>query len=179
MKFIFETTNLDERTYKRIIQSYIASQLSRLGRIQFIIKNRNYQIVIRPMERASESPFFHGKDGVGGVTDPLRMILYLEDKRDHPKDSVQRVIRKNLTIITHEMGHKLFMDAGFGHKVPLRNDDEMGHKAGTLLNFWTAEVHDRDIENFSYSKEFYIYDEQTNKAWKYNFNVLDFRDLLK
>lgn len=131
------------------------------------------------MERASESPFFHGKDGVGDVTDPHRMILYMEDKKENPKDSVQRSTRKNITVICHAFGHKFFMDAGYGHKVPLRNQDEMGHKAGTMLNFWTAEVHDRDIENISYSKQFDIYDEETDRNYKYKFNVLDFRDLLK
>ncbi len=178
MRYNFETENLDTRVYKRMIRSYIASQYSRFGRLKFMMKNILFPITIRPSSAASEDPFFHGKDGIGGNTAPNKMVLYLTDQRENPNDVLQKVIRSNLIVITHEFGHKFLMDAGRSEKVPLRNDDEMGHKAGTKLNFWTAEVHDRDIENVSYSKEFIIYDNVIDKQYKSRFKVLDFRDLL-
>jgi len=178
MRFIFHTTNLDQYLYKRLIRSYIGSQYGRLARLKFVTKNLLYTITIKPSSMANESPFFDGKNGVGGVTDPKRMILYLEDKQENPKDRVQRVLRQNVNVITHEFGHKFLMDAGLGHKVPLRNQDEMGHKPGTMLNFWTAEVHDRDIENRAYQKEFWFTIRSTGESYRYVLKVLDFRDLL-
>ena len=139
---------------------------------------KNYQIILRPSHRASEDPFFHGKDGVGGVTDLVKMILYLIDANENPKDPFQRVLRTNANVISHEGGHAILLSYGLTHRVPLRHDDFSGHKAGTMLSFATAEVHDRDTENIGFYlkfKQFYL---AYMKFFQINVKVLDFRDII-
>ena len=179
MKFIFQTANLDERRYKRIIHSFLVSSLPVELRKYHKEQIQNYQVFIRPDWMASDDPFFHGKDGVGGVTDKQKMILYLEDKSENRKDSVQRVLRKNSWVISHEMSHWLLMLVNLGHKVPLRNNDEMGHKKGTMLNYWTAEVHDRDIENKAFRMPFWIVQWSIFKLRPFPLKMLDIRDILE
>lgn len=177
MRFIFETEHLDEKLYKRAFMKIQLSNLPWRKKRKYLKDHKNYVVIIRPMERASEDRFFHGKDGVGGVTDFEKMVLYLEDKHENPKDPVQRVFRKNCVVISHEGGHDLLMWEGRGEKTPLRNDDEMGHRAGTKLNFWTAEVHDRDIENFT--RWISLFKWYKPRWYRYQIKIIDFRDLLK
>ncbi len=180
MKFTFETENLHERLYKRLIrmEAYTQFQTSEL-RKRFWKENKNYTIIIRPSTRASEDPFFYGKNGVGGVTDTSKMVLYLEDKHENPRDILQRVLRTNANVISHEGGHHKLMFMGMDQRVPLRNRDESGKPAGTLLNFLTAEVLDRDIENKMFTMSFSFWDWSTFKATNYTVQLVDFRDLLQ
>lgn len=177
MKTIFETQNIDKKFYNRLIGKYINSQIPWEKRLKFWIAKRSLQIIIRPSTRASEDPFFHGQDGVGGVTAPKKMVLYVEDKTESHADIFQRVLRKNAKMISHELLHWLLMIENKGHQVPLRNDDYSGNKKGDLLNFWTAEVHDRDIERNVMPLHFPYYSRILNRTVRFTLNVLNGKDL--
>lgn len=129
------------------------------------------------MELASENPFFEGKDGVGGVTGQGIIKLYLEDKRTLVGDIFQRIIRKNMIPISHELCHAILIHDGQSQRVALRNNDWSGHKKGTMLNFSTAEVHDRHIEGRLWNMKFWFWDWKLFIPRRMNTRVLDIRDL--
>ena len=126
---------------------------------------------------ASQDPFFYGQNGVGGNTAPTKMVLYVEDAWETPLDTLQRVFRRNGKMISHELLHWLLMVEGRSERVPLRNDDYSGNKAGKMLNFWTAEVHDRDIEGNLTTLVFPYYMRQAHRKVRYTISVLNGKDL--
>jgi hypothetical protein len=140
LKFVFETENLNERVYKRICNYYILTNfgLRTWKRLDSAI------ITIRPSERIGEEPFFDpGSNGTGGVTDRSGCKLYLFDNKD-----LNLFLRTNATTVTHELAHLALLHRVEGsRRVPLRNNDLSGNKEGKMLNYSTAEVHDRHIEN--------------------------------
>jgi hypothetical protein len=178
LNIIFETQNLNRIIYQRLIHRWFNSQVPSGMKRRFFAEMKTYRIILRPHTRASQDPFFHGKDGLGGVTDPTKMILYLYDEHENPADSVQRVLRANAKVISHEGGHALLIWAGLNHRVPLRNDDTSGHKKGTMLPFHTAEVHDRDAEGRTSILEFPFMDWSAFRLRHYRVSVLQFWDLL-
>jgi len=178
MKFIFQTENLDERFYKRFIHTYAHWTLNKKIKIKYKTQLDNLTWIIRSSTMASEDRLFHGKDGVGGVTSHTQIIVYIEDKQENIYDMVQRVFRQNNEVICHEFGHWILLTMGLTHKVPLRNDDYSGVKAGKMLNFNYAEVHDRDIEDFKFIMRFHFIDWKKLKLIRKQFRVLDFRDII-
>lgn len=177
MKTIFETQKIDKKFYDRFIGKYIMSQIPWADRLKFWVAKKSLQIIIRPSSMASSDPFFHGVNGVGGNTAPTKMVLYVEDVWENPLDHIQRVFRRNGKMISHELLHWLLMVENRGERVSLRNDDYSGHKAGTMLNFWTAEVHDRDTERNLMTLKFPYYMRKAHgKVW-YTISVLNGKDL--
>ena len=141
----FHTENLNEELYKRLIGMFIYDMLDKSG--DFYLYWKNWEWDIYPSSAAPLDPFFDGKEGVGGVTGMGKVKLYLEDKRTNIiSDIFRRVLRQNYIVITHEGSHSLLLYKKLTHKVKLRNTDWTGNKKGTMLNFSTAEVHDRHIE---------------------------------
>lgn len=179
LSIVFETENLNKIIYQRLIHRWFNSQLPGGMKKKFFTQMQTYQIILRPHTRASENPFFHGKDGLGGVTSDKSMILYLYDQHENPLDPVQRILRANAKVISHEGGHALLIWAGLNHRVPLRNDDTSGHKKGTILPYHTAEVHDRDAEGRTTILEFPFMDWAKLRLTIYRVSVLQFRDILE
>ncbi len=135
-------------------------------------------IHIFPSHQAKEDPNFHGQEGVGGVTGMNNIRLYIEDTRTLREDLFQRVLRKNAVPITHELCHAILIHLKKTHKVPLRNDDYSGHKAGTKLNFSTAEVHDRHSENNFWTMRFWFWDWHDFTLMRCRVKALEIRDLI-
>lgn len=180
MKIIFHTQNLHKPLYLNFINKSLIATLGHSKAYRFLKENKNYQVILRPSSMASEDPFFHGKDGVGGVTDPIKCILYMRDVDDNPKNVRKPNFEENANVISHELlGHRLLYWAGLNHKVAMRNDDFSGHKAGDMVNFSTAEVHDRDTENFSWYFEFKLLYLKYLKRFTFKVKIIDFRDLLQ
>lgn len=149
MTISFETKHLNKKLYRRLIVRFINTTFARDDVTDFrLFKEfvRTWNIVIYPSSRASEDPFFYGKDGVGGVTSNRLIKLYLEDKKTRFGDLFQRTFRQNTLVISHEICHGILMYLGMNNRVRLRHDDYGRNKAGTELNFSTAEVHDRHTE---------------------------------
>jgi len=181
MTFIFETSEINTRLYTRMIRKNMYCQFTDRKRRNAFFKwlnSRNYRFIIRPSHTASEDPFF-SKNGVGGITDPQKMILYLEDSKTVNQDFVKRVLRQNAIVISHEFGHLKGLWNGNNDKKPLRNIDESNTPAGTLLNEFVQEVHDRDIENKGFTLNFWFWDWIKFSAHKYNVRVIDFRDIFE
>lgn len=153
------------------------SQISWNNRIKFWVAKKSLQIIIKPSSMASEDPFFDGQDGVGGNTAPTKMVLYVEDAWENPHDTLQRVFRRNGKMISHGLLHWLLMVEGRSERVVLRNDDYSGHNAGDKLNFWTAEVHDRDMERNLITLRFPYYMRETHGKAQYAISVLNGKDL--
>ena len=171
----FYTENLNEQVYKRLIQYYIYDML---GPGESTLYWNKWKWEIYPSSDAPNDPHFDGQEGVGGVTGRGIVKLYLEDtKTDLIRDIFRRVLRKNYIVITHEGAHSLLIFKKQTYKVKLRNDDWSGHKAGTKLNFSTAEVHDRHVEGRFKKINVWIRDKFT---WIYlrNLSVIDIDDLV-
>lgn len=179
MKIIFETKNLNKNLYANFINKSLLATLGFPKASLYFKQSKSYQVILRPSSMASEDKFFHGKDGVGGVTDPEKCILYMLDTDDNPKNARKPNFETNANVISHELlGHRLLYWAGKNQKVALRHDDFSGHKAGAMLNFSTAEVHDRDTENFSWYFDFDVWYWKYLKTFTFRVKILDFRDLL-
>lgn len=137
-----------------------------------------WEFEIYPSSEAPNDPHFDGQEGIGGVTGMGKVKLYLEDKKtDIIRDIFRRVLRQNYLVITHECSHAILIHTKQTKKVKLRNDDWSGHKAGTLLNFSTAEVHDRHVEGRFKKINLWL---RQNWTWVYvrNLNVIDIDDLV-
>ncbi len=150
-------------------------------RMDYIYYRRSWEWQFWPSIMASNDPHFDGKDGVGGVTGMGVVKIYLEDKKtDLFHDIFRRVLRQNTIVITHEGAHSLLIFKKKNHKVALRHDDYSGHKAGDMLNFSTAEVHDRHSEGrFVDLKPFRVWDWRTlTLVWVRGIKIVDIDDLV-
>ena len=150
-------------------------------RYEYIFYMRKWDWEFYPSTESPNDPHFDGQEGIGGVTGLGIVKLYLEDKKTNMlHDIFRRVFRSNLIVITHEGAHSLLIFRGRIHKVKLRHDDFSGHKAGTMLNFSTAEVHDRHNEGrFKILSKFSYFNLKTmNYISVSNVKVIDIDDLV-
>lgn len=171
MKYFFHTSNINQKIYKKLIWKYIHSILGKDRNIM-----NSWIIEVYPSSMSSQDPHFHGEDGVGGVTGMGKVKLYIEDSKTQFFDTFQRVFRRNSLMISHELSHAILIQLGRNEKVPLRHDDYSGHKAGTLLNYSTAEVHDRHTERRFFTLSFWsVMGFVVPK--RFQASVLDFRNL--
>ena len=122
-------------------------------------------------------PFFVGKDGVGGVTEWRHIKLYLEDTETKQGDVFMRAFRNNMVPLSHEFCHAILIFLGRDDRVALRNDDFGGNKKGKILNFSTAEVHDRHTEGKFWALRFWFWDWILWRSKRMYCRVLDIRDL--
>ena len=136
---------------------------------------RNWTIHIYPSSMAKYDPYFHGQDGVGGITGMYQVKLYVEDEKTKADDIFLRVFRRNALMISHELCHAVLIQDGRSERVPLRHDDYSGHRAGAKLAFSTAEVHDRHTEKKFYVLLFNFWDWRRFTNRKMQAQVLDFR----
>jgi hypothetical protein len=170
MKFIFETVNIEQKLYIKLITKFLISTLGKNRKLLDL-----WEITFKPSTMASNDPFFPGVDGVGGITGMGKITLYVEDAKTPFLDIFQRVYRRNALMITHEVSHAILIQMGRSDRVRLRNDDYSGHKAGTSLVYSTAEVHDRHMEKrffiLSFLKIFLFI------PYRMRAQVLDFREL--
>lgn len=175
----FFTKNLNTRLYKRAIFRMLHEMYPR--RMDYIFYWRHWNWEVHPSTEAHSDPHFNGQDGVGGIVGMGTVTLYLEDKRTNMiYDFFRRVFRQNFTVIGIEAAHSVLLDSGRKHKVPLRHADTSGHKAGTMLPFFVAEVHDRHAEGrFKLLKPFSYFDMKTMTYVRVkNVKVVDIDDLL-
>lgn len=172
MIFTFHTINIEQKLYIKFITKFLIKTLYHDRRLL-----NAWRVEFYPSSMASEDPYFHGVDGVGGVTGMGLIKFYVEDAKTPFLDVFQRVFRRNALMISHELCHAILIQYGRSEKVKLRNDDYSGHKAGTLLNYSTAEVHDRHMEKRFVNLRF-IKMMNLLPKW-FSAQVLDFTDLLK
>lgn len=173
MLFKFEVVNVNPRLYQRAIRFYLWSTL---GIKKYMSFTKSWEIVLRPSELASADPNFHGQKGIGGVTGKNKIIVYIHDVDD--KTPLLPYYRMNMVVITHELCHGMLIHFGQTHRSVLRNDDFSGHKKGTSLNFSTAEVHDRHIENNFWTMDCNFWDWKTFKNKRLMCKVMELRDLV-
>lgn len=166
MQFNFETDNLNERAYRRIMNRYVQDNFG----LDVARELRYWDVTIRPSTRIGEDPFFHGSgNGTGGVTGLGEIRLYLFDTND-----LGLFLRTNVVTISHELAHAALLAMGRVERVPLRNDDFSGNKAGTILSYSTAEVHDRHTEGRFYMTTEWLWN---GILWsRISYSILDFRD---
>jgi hypothetical protein len=177
MPSTFHTNNISKRLYARAITFYLWKTLSFRDFISF---KRAWKIDIYPSEESVNEKFFDGnKDkGIGGVTGMNTIKLYLYDK-DDLNNTLYPYFRPNMIVISHELCHAILIHKGMKERTNLRNDDWSGNKRGKILNFSTAEVHDRHIENKFFKMPFNFWDWVKFKNYKMNCTVLDIRDIVK
>lgn len=176
MRIYFFTDNLDQKLYKRIIEVILYETLKKVdNRWKKILDN--LVINVFPSSKSSADPNFHGENGVGGVTGINRITMYLLDEKTNIRDSFQRALRSNVLALSHEMAHHILISMGFSQRVALRHDDYSGHKQGQMLNFSTAEVHDRHMERKFTNVTFWHYLKGII-PYRMTIQYLDIRDLL-
>lgn len=174
MKFVFETENINPRLYKRAVIFYLWKTLSIRKYMSF---SRKWKITFRPSEQAKNDPFFHGQKGIGGVTGINEIVVYVHDIDDN--SSLLPYYRMNMVVISHELCHGMLIHFGQTQRTVLRNDDYSGHKKGALLNFSTAEVHDRHTENNFWTMDCIFWDLKTFKSKHLTCRVLEIRDIIE
>ena len=113
-----------------------------------------------------------------GITGKNTCKIYVADKNDYGL-----IVVANAAVICHELAHAILMNYYsydnyhvMGLKKPLRNNDKSGNKKGKLLNIWTQEVHDREIENKL--RFMTVYYKIKNKWLPMQLRVIDIQDLL-
>lgn len=173
MKFVIGTKNVDPDVLKKIANHYVVY----IGGTQLYTQMKDWTITFLPSTQSAEDPFFYGKKGVGGVTSPGLVKLYVNDVKENYINSFNPYLMANAVPITHEMAHAILIQTGRNERVPLRNDDYGGNKKGKMLPFYTAEVHDRDIEKKYFTMNTPIFDLKTRKYYSKPLRVLDIRDL--
>lgn len=167
MKCIFNTDNINKRAYRRLVSRYIIENFGFLG----FRRTKDWTITFYPSTLIGNDPQFPGvKEGTAGVTGLGTIRVYVYDKSGFGLHFIT-----NAVTITHEIAHAvLIASPGGNQRVRLRHDDLGGNKAGTLMNYSTAEVHDRLSE-----KRFFTFRNWLawGIGWKHiGYNVLDFRD---
>lgn len=178
MNIHFFTQNLNPRLYTRILREYIYDMYDEADFDYIAFMNR-WIWEFHPSTDAPNDPHFDGQDGVGAVTGMGLTKFYLEDKKTNLiHDIFQRVLRQNVIVMTHDGGHAILIHEGMNRKVKLRHDDFSGHKAGTELNFSTAEIHDRHTEGRFKRKRVWFWDWKTFKAYRVNVSYVDIDDLV-
>ena len=179
MSIQFFTKNLNTRLYRRAHSRMIHEMFP--ATMDYIFYLRHWDWKIYPSTDAPNDPHFDGQEGVGGVTGMGLVKVYLEDKRTNMiHDIFRRVFRQNIIVISHELSHSALIHIKKTHKVKLRHDDWSGHKAGTILNFSVAEVHDRHVEGrFKFLRPFRFFDMRTMTYIRVSrIQVIDIDDLL-
>lgn len=176
MRIYFFTENLDQKLYKRAIEVFLYETLKKADNRWVKILD-NLVINIFSSTKSSNDPNFHGENGVGGVTGMNRITLYLLDEKTNPRDSFQMAFRSNMIATSHELCHHILISMGYNNRVALRNDDYSGHKKGQLLNFSTAEVHDRHMEKRFQSVTFWNWLKGII-PYRITMQYLDIRDVL-
>ncbi len=167
MKFTFETTNINERAYKRAINRYV---LENFGRTVFR-SLKDWKFIVRPSTRIGEEPFFDGAgNGTGGVTGLGEVRVYVYDNT-----GFGLIFRTNISTICHELAHAALLTMPIGStRIPLLYDDLSGNKEGDRLNYSTAEVHNRQMGKWTYTATEWLWTGLTYSRISYT--VLDFRD---
>jgi len=160
MTIVFHTNKLNQKLYRQVITRFINTTFARDDVTDFTnLKEfiRTWNIIIYPSTMAASDPFFYGKEGVGGVTGNKQIKLYLRDETISFLDILQATFRANVVVISHEICHGILIYLGANQKVSLRNDDFGSNKKGTMLNFSTAEVHDRHTEGKFWTMRFWFW----------------------
>lgn len=170
MKFIFDTNYINERKYIRSIRYLMWESLNKSFRNWKLFDD--VTVKIRPMEQASEDRYFN-KDGIGGYFGEKELVLYIFDS------SGDLQLRTNMIMIGIETSHMVLAKLGFRNKVKLRHDDRGENKAGSLLPFFVAEVHDRVYEGKTFMLDFWFWDWKLRFVRKIKFLAVDIRDLTK
>ena len=177
MTLTFHTKNLSKKLYARAITFYLWKTLNIRDFISF---KRAWKIDIYSSEESKDVKFFDSQTakGIGGVTGMNTIKLYLYDENDL-NNFFFPYFRPNMIVISHELCHAILIHKGMKERTNLRNDDWSGNKRGKLLNFSTAEVHDRHIENNFFNMPFNFWDWTKFKNYKVFCRVLNIIDLVK
>ena len=173
MKVIFHTSNISKMLYRQIIYKYVADHM---------IQAKDWIINIYPVELSEESsfsPFVVGHDIEintnlpHGFTGNKKVDVYVKDVKDFGL-----IVIQNSFVICHELAHMILMIVfkNKGIRRELRNDDKGGNKKGSMMNIWTSEVHDREIEkNLRYMTVYY---QKTLKWIPMTLRVINIIDLV-
>ena len=127
---------------------------------------------VLPSGHRRDGPASRSSHDAPGYFGEKELVLYIFDS----KGSIQ--LRTNMTMIGLEVGHMVLAKLGMRDKVPLRHDDEGGNKAGTMLPFYVAEIHDRAHEGKLYTLKFWFWDRKIRFLQRLQFRAVDFRDLV-
>lgn len=151
--------NTDTNRIGKVIMSY-TQECFGYDAVKYVIQDAELRFF--PSDMASESSFFQS-DGVGGITGKDSITFFIRDTNN------RYIEMSNFTMICHEIAHLCLIWLGFNVKVPLKHRDTSGHAPGTMLNYSTAEVHDRESEG-RYATFLY-----TDYGLR-KFRALDFKD---
>ena len=173
---------MDKRLYKRLIEYYLFVTMPSKWLWWRVFDK--WTVEIYPSTEITTNKFFAGtmeRDrGVGGVTGLETVTLFLEDKKTNLNDIFLRAVRKNMIVITHELGHAIGIGFGWREKVKLRNDDWSGHRKGTKLNASTALIHDAHVEKWLYPMKVWVKTGRIFPGWKrITVQVLDMRKVIR
>jgi hypothetical protein len=146
-----------------------------IGKLELYKRMRDWTITFKPSTLSHTDPFFVGKSGVGGHTGVATksITVYVRDVKDDL--SFYPNILINMIAVTHEVAHAIL--SNLKHHVPLKNDDFSGNKAGTLLPFFVAAVHDLHTSGKVFSVPLPVFDWRSLKTRLVVFKGIDIREI--
>ena len=118
-------------------------------------------IIISPLSYAKHDPFVQYfihqglKINLGipfGITGKGEIRVFVNDDEFAWNIFPDRLFSSQFQVLAHELAHFLLFIKDPNTKVKLRHNDTSGHKAGTVLDWFSAEVHDLDHEGRDWRK---------------------------
>ncbi len=164
MQYLFNTKNTNKSWYTKASWSYLKTMLLAAPEdIHWYWRNGLdiLDIIISPLSMAKNDPFVQAfiKEGLKinlgipfGITGEGQIKVFVNDDEFAWKFYPDRIFPSDMQVLLHEFAHYLLRIKDPDTKVKLRYPDTSGHKAGTILDWATAEVHDLDYEGRDWRK---------------------------
>lgn len=152
----FQTDNIDEILYEKLILHYIYEHYHYKD-FNRIMSQDKWKITIastKEFDRGFYSPTPNDQldyDIPHGVTGRGTVVCYITDS-DNPL-----ILLQNMSVICHELAHMILM-VYYPDKLTTQKYDDFYGKAGDQRKFFSSEVHDRvaegRVKQFSYKTGF-------------------------
>ena len=141
MKVLFYTKHIDKMLYRQIIYKYVSEHYLDLKDWTITIYSTNKKSNIKEFMTDNNNINVKIPHGITGLKS---VKIYIQDKSDFGL-----IVLMNTLVICHELAHAILIEVYKNNPIrkPLRNNDKSGNLKGKILNIWTQEVHDREIEN--------------------------------
>lgn len=156
MEYLFNTLKINRKWVTQAVWTYVKDMIDDSPEgVYHYWKNGldQLQIIVSPLGDSLNDPFVQAAIANGkklsngipfGVTGKHEIRVFVNDTDD------PRTFSQSFQVIIHELAHYLLWIKDSKTRVPLKYADTSGHKAGTILNWYTAKVHDLDAEGYDW-----------------------------
>jgi len=157
MKFTFDTAYINQTWFRKAVWEYIKAMTinSPEGTHYYLKSLKNNHMLVRALNRITDADkkfYQHAiESGVKNINPTVPFGVTGKDEirayvMDNKTTDPSMLLMMNMPRVYHELAHELLRIKNYWAKVKLRHNDTSGHKAGTVLKWWSAEVHDVEYE---------------------------------